>query len=135
MLYSNLIIYYRKTENLTYTDLWGYEYDWYNLEDGWTEFRRENMSRIENWVKNQMKTIPKFTRTGYKKMRIPQKMHKMILKARQIDNFTYPDCEPNWPMHNCQRITKEGKIGKIATLKSISGIYRFELLYIFRAQT
>ena len=82
-----------------------------------------------------METIPKFTRTGYKKMRMPQKMHKMILKARQIDNFTYPDCEPNWPMHNCQRITKEGKIGKIATLKSISGIYRFELLYIFRAQT
>ena len=59
-----------------------------------------------------MKTIPKFTRTGYKKMRMPQKMHKMILKARQVKNFTYPDCEPNWPLHNCQRITKNGKIGK-----------------------
>ena len=68
---------------------------------------------MENWVKNQMETIPKFTRTGYKKIRMPRKMHKMILKARQIDNFTYPACEPNWPMHNCQRITNDGKIGKI----------------------
>ena len=102
----------RKHVKSTYTDIWGYEYDWFSLEDGWTKFRRENMSSIENWVKNQMEIIPKFTRTGYKKMRMPQKMHKMILKARQVDNFTYPDCEPNWPMHNCQRITKEGKIGK-----------------------
>ena len=66
----------RKHVKATYTDIWGYEYDWFNLEDGWTEFRRENMSILEDWVKNQMATIPKFTRTGYKKMRIPQKCTK-----------------------------------------------------------
>ena len=70
------------------------------------------MANIKDWVKNQMEIIPEFTRTGYKKMEMPQKMHKMILKARQVKNFTYPDCEPNWPLHNCQRITKNGKIGK-----------------------
>ena len=44
----------------------------------------------------------------------------MILKARQVVNFTYPDCEPNCmhAMHNCQRITKEGKIGKFVQCTS-----------------
>ena len=98
------------TTKPTYTDLWGYEMDWYNLEDGWTEMRRKNMSKIEERLRYQMKRIPGFTKIGYKKMKMPKKLHQLILKARQTDNFTYPDCEADWAMFNCQRVTKDGKI-------------------------
>ena len=96
----------------TYIDMWGYEINWHDLEDGWTIERRGSMSKIEEMMRYQMQRIPGLTKTGYKKIKMSKTLHHLILKARQTNNITYPECESNWAMYNCQRVTKEGKIGK-----------------------
>ena len=55
-------------------------------------------------MKGQMTKVPHFTKTGFKKMRMPKKLHQLLLERRNLTDITHEDCHPNDPFYNCQQI-------------------------------
>ena len=51
----------------TFTDLWGFEVQWQNTEDGWNPRRRERLIDLENKMIDQVAEMPAFTKEGYNK--------------------------------------------------------------------
>ena len=50
----------------TYTDLWGFQYNWTNTDEGWYPMRKyDYLSRLED-INFQRKNIKRFTELGYK---------------------------------------------------------------------
>ena len=50
----------------TYTDLWGFQYNWTNTDESWYPIRKYNyLSRLED-INFQRKNIKRFTELGYK---------------------------------------------------------------------
>ena len=103
---------YKVTRKSTYTDIWGYEFDWLDPEDGWTNIRRRAMPDIDKLTRYQPKTLPAFTKLGYKKTKMPKKLYELIKNAKETRAFVVPEkCEENWPMYNCVRIREDGSKG------------------------
>ena len=67
-------------------DITGHQIDWYNSEDGWTEQRRHNALRENNLMMENIKKVPTFTKYGYNKMSIPNKLHHQILKSSKLSD-------------------------------------------------
>ena len=102
------------TQKSTYTDIWGYEFDWINQEDGWTKVRQQAMKRIDRLSLEQPKKLPAFTKLGYEKMKIPKKLYQLIRIAKETKAIVnHENCEEDWPMHNCFRILNDGSKGRI----------------------
>ena len=50
----------------TYTDLWGFQYNWTNTDEGWYPMKKyDYLSRLED-IDFQRKNIKRFTELGYK---------------------------------------------------------------------
>ena len=50
----------------TYTDLWGFQYNWTNNDEGWYPMRKyDYLNRLED-ISFQRKNIKRFTELGYK---------------------------------------------------------------------
>ena len=99
-------------------DITGHQIDWHNSEDGWTDQRRHNILRANNFMMENLKKVPAFTKYGYKKMSMPKKLHHQILKSfnlnstKLIDEIMHPrDAVSNW-----QRVTKNGTTGNAQKL-------------------
>ena len=62
----------------------------------------------------QIKQLPKFTQYGYKKMQIPKDLHQFILDTRNVlkDKQYNELCGEHFPLHNCQKVQRDGTIGK-----------------------
>ena len=69
----------------------------------------------------QIKQQPKFTQYGYKKMQMPKDLHQFILDTRNIlkdTKYKYNEqCREIFPLHNCQKVQRDGTIGKVILLK------------------
>ena len=50
----------------TYTDLWGVEYNWTNIDEGWYPMRKYKYLSHINHINFQRKNIRRFTDLGYK---------------------------------------------------------------------
>ena len=64
-------------------DLWGIEINWKKSEEGWDLARRHQYLTLVRMMKDQRKNIRKFTKLGYKKMKIPENVYDLILSERQ----------------------------------------------------
>ena len=74
-----------------FIDITGYEIDWHDREDGWTEDRRKRIWNHNLLMMDQRKKLPTFTKSGYKKMDIPPELywsrrfqHLMIIPGIQF---------------------------------------------------
>jgi len=99
----------------TFTDLWGFEVQWQNTEDGWNPRRRERLIDLENKIIDQVAEMPAFTKEGYKKMKIPSHLYDLItqtinpevIKTEWCDDFELSD-HAWYPLYNCARIKEDG---------------------------
>ena len=64
-------------------DLWGIELNWKKSDEGWDLARRHQYLNFVRMMKDQRKNIRKFTKLGYKVMKIPQNVYDLILSERQ----------------------------------------------------
>ena len=72
----------------TFTDMWGYTYNWTDNASGWTVDRRRQVLNLRAEMKTQMSEIPHFTKTGIKKTKMPDELHQYILENRNISKGT-----------------------------------------------
>ena len=99
----------------TFKDLWGFEVQWQNTEDGWNPRRRERLIDLENKIIDQVAEMPAFTKEGYKKMKIPSHLYDLItqtinpevIKTEWCDDFELSD-GAWYPLYNCARIKEDG---------------------------
>ena len=99
----------------TFKDLWGFEVQWQNTEDGWNPRRRERLIDLENKIIDQVAEMPAFTKEGYKKMKIPSHLYDLItqtvnpehIKTEWCDDFEYSD-DTWFPLYNCARLKEDG---------------------------
>ena len=116
----------------TFTDLWGFEVQWQNTEDGWNPRRRERLIDLENKIIDQVAEMPAFTKEGYKKMKIPSHLYDLItqtinpevIKTEWCDDFELSD-GAWYPLYNCARIKEDGvSKGKLPIILQIHNSYK-----------
>lgn len=103
-----------QNNNQTFKDLWGFEHNWFDPEDGWDESKRNLFITWQRRGQYQSKNIPKYTKHGYKKMEIPSKLYELINKIRrdivfESEIFKHPD------IMNSHRLKSDGTIGISST--------------------
>ena len=94
----------------TYEDLWGYQIQWYDKEDGWNENKRQKFRENQQYSLTQSQKMPAYTKFGYQKMKIPKQLYDLIYDARYKAKMSIENCEMEY--HNCQRIKSDGTLGK-----------------------
>ena len=96
-----------------FIDITGYEIDWHDREDGWTEDRRKRVWNHNILMMDQRKKLPTFTKSGYKKMDIPPELYWSILQICKQNSTKYIDEELNEHhfLKNWQRINSDGSKG------------------------
>ena len=97
-----------------FIDITGYEIDWHDREDGWTEDRRKRVWNHNLLMMDQRKKLPSFTKSGYKKMDIPPELYWSILQICKQNSTKYIDEELSEQHHflaNWQRINSDGSKG------------------------
>ena len=96
-----------------FIDITGYEIDWHDREDGWTEDRRKRVWNQNLLMMDQRKKLPTFTKSGYKKMDIPPELYWSILQICKQNSTKYIDEELNEHhfLANWQRINSDGSKG------------------------
>jgi hypothetical protein len=60
-----------------FTDLWGYRINWFDPEDGWDAWKRAQLLKLHFINQQQPKELPAFTKTGFKKSKIPQSLYQV----------------------------------------------------------
>ena len=84
-----------------FTDLWGYGVNWTNKEDGWNIDKKLLILSAKKEIIRQMQIMPKFTKQGFKKMKIPKELHLRLLQARNNSVLSPEFCQiPNFE-NNC----------------------------------
>ena len=96
-----------------FIDITGYEIDWHDREDGWTEDRRKRVWNQNLLMMDQRKKLPSFTKSGYRKMDIPPELYWSILQICKQNSTKYIDEELNEHhfLANWQRINSDGSKG------------------------
>ena len=97
-----------------FIDITGYEIDWHDREDGWTEDRRKRVWNHNLLMMDQQKKLPSFTKSGYIKMDIPPELYWSILQICKQNSTKYIDEELSEQHHflaNWQRINSDGSKG------------------------
>ena len=86
--------------------------NWTDLNDGWDEAARLDYLDLVRKLKYQRKIMPKFTKLGYIKMEIPQRVLDVILKEK-FKHSVPEGCDPiigtSWSI-NCRKIDDQGRI-------------------------
>ena len=99
-----------QNNNQTFKDLWGFEHNWFDPEDGWDESKRNLFITWQRRGQYQSKNIPKYTKHGYKKMEIPSKLYELINKIRK-DLVFEPEIFKDPDISNCHRLKADGTKG------------------------
>ena len=96
-----------------FIDITGHEINWHDREDGWTEDRRNKIWSHNLLMMDQLKKLPAFTKSGYKKMNIPTELYQLILQILKQNSTKYIDEELNDHhfLSNWQRINPDGSKG------------------------
>ena len=72
-----------------FIDMWGFKVNWTNLDDGWTDARRRRVLSLRSKMKKQMTQVPKFTKVGIKKVKVPKNLHEFLMNNRNLSSVTY----------------------------------------------
>ena len=96
-----------------FIDITGHEIDWHDREDGWTEDRRKKIWSHNLSMIDQLKKLPAFTKSGYKKMSIPTELYKLILQILKQNSTKYivEELNDHHFLSNWQRIYPDGSKG------------------------
>ena len=98
-------------DNPTFKDLWGYEFNWYDLEDGWHSKKRNYHRKLNKQTLWQSKIMPGYTKNGYTKMKIPHQLYELIKEARNESRIIPERCDEYHS--NCIRIKEDGTEGTL----------------------
>ena len=108
----------KKIPKLFFKDIWGYEINWLNPEDGWTNIRKKLTHTVRQMTIEQIEMMPALTKYGYMKMSIPNELFQSIMLAKLNSTMHPENCKEEWPMYNCIRINEDGSKGNTAPLRS-----------------
>ena len=81
--------------------------NWTKSEDGWDLSRRHQYLEIVRLMKIQTRTVKKYTKLGYKVMKIPETLYDLILSERQNEPMIIETCEPINVVLNCKKAGME----------------------------
>lgn len=91
-------------KNQTITDLWGFQHNWTNAEEGWHPFRRYQFLKNLESIKKQRKSVKKFTKLGYKVMKIPNFLYETLLDQREEKSLHIEECKVVLDVINCRKL-------------------------------
>ena len=59
--------------------------------------------------------VPQFTRDGYKKLKMPEKLHSLLLDSRNkfLDSMKDEKIDEQRSQYNCYRYNSQGFLGKM----------------------
>ena len=95
-----------------FEDLWGFKTNWTNPQDGWTDEKRKlRVTEHFNTIQ-QSSAMQAFTKLGYMKTKIPDKIHQKILQHKKQKHVSTEDCSSLKGFTNCELINSNGTLGK-----------------------
>ena len=71
---------YEQWQKPYYQDSFGIKMDWMDPNDGWCQHRRLIWMKYRRMFNQQLLDIPRYTKLGFKKMRIPKKLFDVIVE-------------------------------------------------------
>ncbi|XP_059089948.1 uncharacterized protein LOC131885796 isoform X2 [Tigriopus californicus] len=89
-------------EEDTFEDVAGFKVQWNDPEDGWDEEKREDLLLIHSKNLLQPRYVPKLTKTGYRKIKIPDELYEFLLEQRNIFDLSWENCG-HGAHQNCDR--------------------------------
>ena len=71
-------------------------------------------AKIEQRMSNDNK-VPQFTRDGYKKLKMPEKLHSLLLDSRNkfLEAIKDEKIDEQRSQYNCYRYNSQGFLGKM----------------------
>ena len=65
-----------------FKDLWGYVMNWTDPEEGWSKIKRIKVLKLKEKMVLQSAAMNKYSKHGYKKMKMPKELLKKIIEVR-----------------------------------------------------
>ena len=94
-----------------FEDVWGFETNWTNLKDGWTEEKRKfRVTEHFNTIQ-QSSSMQAFTKLGYMKTKIPALIHQKILQHKKQKRVSTEACSSLKGFTNCESVDSNGILG------------------------
>ena len=101
---------YEQWQKPYYQDHFGIKMNWMDPNDGWSQHKRLDWMKHRRMFNQQLLEMPKYTKSGFKKMKIPKKLFDLIVEECD-DNFKYETCENGVDkVINCHQIDSEGRV-------------------------
>ena len=115
-------------KNPIYKTYSGHEIAWMDVNDGWTPKRRLEYLEQQRLTKHSRSHLPKYTKNGFKKMLIPEKLYEFIKNSR-VERIS--EIERCGVMRNCLTI-KNGEVvnANNSALIGVANINRFQSIVI-----
>ena len=111
-----------KTNSMNvFTDSWGYNFNWTNLEDGWNHEKQKLALKLKKTILKQSYNLPRFTKVGYKKRKTPSDLHDFILRLRNSSKLEPESCKIPNAFNNCYRIKKQFSVPNRNGTRDIMG--------------
>ena len=111
-----------KTKTDVFTDSWGYNFNWTNLEEGWNQEKQKLALKLKKAMLKQSYNLPRFTKIGYKKLKTPSDLHSFILRLRNLSKLEPETCEIPNAFNNCYRIKKQFSVPNKNGTRELIGI-------------
>lgn len=109
----------------SFKDSWGFRYNWTDLEDGWNYEKKILAVEYKLSLAQRQNDVPKFTKSGYKKMTIPKELYNLIMKARNESQLTPEHCDMPNPYNNCYRIKVKHHVPFVNRTRTELGTFSF----------
>ena len=85
-------------------DLWGYNVNWTNTDDGWNSEKRDLFIKLKSKILEQTHQFPMYSKYGYKKMKIPRALFDKIIDLKSNETLIPEVCQVPNPFNNCYRL-------------------------------
>lgn len=96
-------------EDNYFEDVSGFKVHWNDPEDGWDEAKREDLLTIHSKNLLQPRYVPKLTKTGFHKLKIPDELFTFLLEQRNVYDLKWENCG-HGAHQNCDRRLDNGEL-------------------------
>ena len=104
-------------------DLWGFTVNWTNKDDGWNLDKRLHFLANRKQILWQTNVVPRYTKGGYKKLKIPASLYHDILAIRNSSKLTPETCEIPNHRDNCYGIRTVHAVPLKHGTREVTGTY------------
>ena len=89
-----------------FTDFWGYRYNW----TAWSLSNRRKLMNFDQEIQKLRKEIPAQTEVGYKALKTPISVDRILQRTKITAGLQSIDCESTipFPLSNCAEDNKDG---------------------------